>query len=120
MNTQKLKSYRRRINRQIKELGSTPKGLFNNLEMAESLPDEYDRAAHEYDSGFQFIFRDRERKLIYGLRGAVNRIEKGVFGICESCGSKIPEKRLQANPLAVLCIDCKKKEEKGRCGKKFV
>lgn len=119
MNTRKLKSYRLSIDRQIKEVSSASKGLFSNREIAENFPDLYDRAAHEYDSGFQLIFKDRERKLMSGLHGAVSRIEKGVYGKCEGCGIRIPEERMRANPLAVLCIDCKKKEEKFSPGKKF-
>lgn len=117
MNYRKLKSHRRRIDRRISELGREPKSLFNNPELSERMADLYDQAAHEYDSGCRLIFSDRERRLISGLRGAVERIENGAFGKCEGCGSRIPEQRMQANPLAVLCIDCKKKEEKNYPGR---
>ena len=49
-----------------------------------------------------------------GLRNidtALEKIEEGTFGICESCEKKINKERLKAVPYASLCIDCKRKEE---------
>lgn len=37
---------------------------------------------------------------------ALDKIEKGKYGVCENCGKKIEEKRLKAVPEARLCIDC--------------
>jgi RNA polymerase-binding transcription factor len=46
------------------------------------------------------------------MQEAIKRIDDGTFGLCESCGGNISEKRLQARPVTTLCIDCKTKEEK--------
>ena len=37
------------------------------------------------------------------LRGALNKIEKGNYGLCEVCSEPIDEKRLEANPSAKEC-----------------
>ena len=42
---------------------------------------------------------------------ALEKIEEGTFGICESCEKKINKERLKAVPYASLCIDCKREEE---------
>jgi DnaK suppressor protein len=55
--------------------------------------------------------RDRERKLILKIREALQRIEDGNFGVCESCGDDIGIDRLQARPVTTLCIECKRKQE---------
>jgi len=39
---------------------------------------------------------------------ALNKIEKGKYGICEECGKKIQIKRLEACPEARFCIKYKK------------
>ncbi|MDY4888375.1 MAG: TraR/DksA family transcriptional regulator [Sphaerochaetaceae bacterium] len=44
---------------------------------------------------------------------AIIRVHEGRYGVCLKCGCKIPEKRLRAIPYAVLCVDCKSKEEAG-------
>ncbi len=76
-----------------------------------NLPDPSDRATLESDRNFTLRIRDRERKLISKIKEALERIENGTYGICESCGEDISEARLTARPVTTLCIDCKKKQE---------
>lgn len=42
---------------------------------------------------------------------ALEKIENGTFGVCETCGKKINKERLKAVPYARLCIDCQREEE---------
>lgn len=73
--------------------------------------DPADRASLESDRNFLLRIKDRERKLILKVKEALDRIDNGTFGICESCGKQIAEKRLIARPITTLCIDCKKEGE---------
>jgi DnaK suppressor protein len=75
-------------------------------------PDPTDRASLESDRNFLLRIKDRERKLIMKVKEALDRIDNGTFGICESCGKPISEKRLMARPVTTQCIDCKTEEEK--------
>ena len=59
-----------------------------------------------------FFFASREGRYLHHLNEALDRIEKGTYGICRTCGKKIQTKRLEAVPHATLCIECKKEEEK--------
>ena len=47
--------------------------------------------------------------LLHKVENALVRIEKGEYGICESCGNDIPTARLDALPYATLCVDCARK-----------
>jgi DnaK suppressor protein len=76
-----------------------------------SFPDPADRASMESDRNFELRIRDRERKLISKIRGALEKIDNGTFGICEVCGEPIDFKRLEARPVTDHCIDCKTDEE---------
>jgi len=76
-----------------------------------SFPDPTDRAAMEADRNFLLRIRDRERKLIVKIREAIDRIDKGTYGICDVCGEDISVKRLKARPVTTQCIECKTKEE---------
>lgn len=52
-----------------------------------------------------------ERTLESNLRDvekALDRIDKGTYGICKYCGKEISEKRLRARPASSSCIECKK------------
>lgn len=77
----------------------------------ETFPDPTDRATLESDRNFMLRIRDRERKLILKIREALQRIEDGSFGFCESCGDDIGVDRLKARPVTTLCIECKRKQE---------
>ena len=77
----------------------------------ENFPDPTDRASLEADRNFMLRIRDREHKLIKKIKKALERIENGTFGICESCGEEIGIERLKARPVTSQCIECKSKEE---------
>jgi DnaK suppressor protein len=54
-----------------------------------------------------------DERLLVAIDAALDRIEAGAYGKCVNCGAHIPEERLEAMPWATLCIDCKRKEERG-------
>lgn len=37
---------------------------------------------------------------------AEERLAEGTYGVCVSCGSPIPDERLEARPFATLCVRC--------------
>ena len=41
------------------------------------------------------------------VTAALDRIERGTYGFCESCGEKIAFERLEIVPTARLCVRCK-------------
>ena len=40
------------------------------------------------------------------IRAALNRLDKGTYGVCGRCGEDIPEGRLKALPFALTCTGC--------------
>ena len=92
----------------LDEANKTVSGMSNPNE---NLPDPADRATLESDRNFTLRIRDRERKLIGKIKEALERIENGTYGICESCQEEISHNRLMARPVTTLCIDCKKRQE---------
>ncbi len=76
-----------------------------------NIPDPNDRATVESDRSFELRLRGRERKLMEKINEALARIKGGTYGICRECGDKISIKRLEARPVAELCIECKTLQE---------
>ena len=74
---------------------------------AASFPDPNDRATQEEEFTLELRTRDRERKLIKKITLSLEDMDKGDYGYCESCGTEIGIRRLEARPTATLCIDCK-------------
>lgn len=97
-----------RLESLLAEASGTVSGM---IDEKPGFPDPTDRAAMESDRNFTLRIRDRERKLIAKIREALERIEDGTYGICESCGENISIKRLKARPVTTQCIECKTKEE---------
>lgn len=83
----------------------------NELPGQTAFPDLGDQATAEIDRNFMLKLRGRERKLLKKIEDAIERIDKGVFGICDRCGEEINIKRLEARPVTTMCIDCKTQEE---------
>jgi len=46
------------------------------------------------------------------IDSALARIRQGKYGICIKCDKRIPQKRLEAIPYALMCIECKSEEER--------
>ncbi len=113
MKPEKLDHFRALLNSKIAELlDDAEKTVSEMTDEKENFPDPNDRASLESDRNFELRIRDRERKLIRKMQEALDRIDKGTFGICDRCGGPISEKRLNARPVTTLCIDCKTKEER--------
>ena len=47
--------------------------------------------------------------LLGKVERALDNIDKGTYGICESCGKPIPMARLDVLPYVTLCVDCARK-----------
>lgn len=77
-----------------------------------NFPDPTDRASLESERNFELRIRDRERKLIGKIREAMERLEDGTYGQCESCEEQIGVARLKARPVTTMCIDCKTEQER--------
>lgn len=71
-----------------------------------------DRATVETDAGLELRTRDRYRKLIKKIDQALDKIEKGDYGYCEETGEEIGIKRLEARPIAALCIEAQERHER--------
>ncbi len=94
-------------------LGNAKKAVSGDIHLdPDDFPDEIDTASSEVNLAFMGRLRERERGLLGKIDGALQKIEDGVYGECESCGEEIGLKRLEARPVAELCIDCKSEQEK--------
>ena len=79
---------------------------------AANFPDPNDRATQESEFSLELRTRDRERKLIRKIEEALNRIEDGSYGDCTETGEEIGVKRLEARPVATLCVEAQERRER--------
>lgn len=84
-----------------------------------------DKKEGDYETTFDEIGYDREdnatevdqysdnlsvettlEKRLQDIIDALERMEKGAYGICDNCQKEIDIERLRANPAAKTCIEC--------------
>jgi DnaK suppressor protein len=78
---------------------------------AANFPDPNDRATQESEFGLELRTRDRERKLLKKIDSALARIDGGTYGYCEETGDEIGLRRLEARPVATLCVEAQERRE---------
>jgi RNA polymerase-binding protein DksA len=72
-----------------------------------------DVATVTFDRELDYTLEENEERVLHAIDAALTRIDAGTFGICTNCGQPIAEERLEALPYTTLCIDCKRREERG-------
>lgn len=59
-----------------------------------------------FDFSHNLGLKINELYRIKEIDAALEKLEKGSYGICEFCGKQIARERLEVRPQARLCIDC--------------
>lgn len=108
-------------------LKSEQKRLLGELEQLEASirPSEvrregspFGKREEEATESFEFEKRlaveKQVRDHLAEVEHALDKFEKGTYGLCDSCGQPIAADRLEALPQASLCVNCKAKNAKGR------
>ncbi len=72
-----------------------------------------DLGTDNYEQEFVLGLMDSERQLLKETDDALERIEKGTYGICEGTGKRIPKARLEANPWARYRVEYARMLEQG-------
>ena len=100
-----LKAWRREL---MEEVDRT---VHHMQDEASNFPDPNDRATQESEFGLELRTRDRERKLLKKIDGALERIGDRAYGYCEETGEEIGLKRLEARPVATLSLEAQERRE---------
>lgn len=57
------------------------------------------------------VLGENDESILANVNAALNRIEKGTFGLCCECGIQIGTTRLSAIPYTCFCIQCERRHE---------
>ncbi len=113
MNPQQLEYFKDKLLKWREDLQKESAETLHHMQ-EESLnePDINDRASTETDRSLELRTRDRERKLILKINQALERIVNGTYGYCEETGVPIGIARLDARPIATLCLEAQELHER--------
>jgi DnaK suppressor protein len=112
MSDEQLKHFREILNAWKRELMfEVDRTVHHMQDEAANFPDPNDRATQESEFGLELRTRDRERKLLRKIDSALARIDEGSYGYCDETGEEIGLKRLEARPVATLCLEAQERRE---------
>ena len=109
---QHVEYFRQKLLNWRDELVEDSRETINNLQHeVRDVGDEAERATRETENSLELRTRDRYRKLIAKIDKALSRVEDGEYGYCDETGEKIGLDRLEARPIATLCLDAQERWE---------
>ena len=113
---QQLENERGNLLAQLEELTSDSfDGTQSDMTGEIGLDDDFaDAGSATFERERDLSIQNNVRDLIDQMNRAIQRIEDGNYGTCERCGNPIEAARLKALPHALLCMDCKRREERAR------
>jgi DnaK suppressor protein len=112
MNKEQLEHFRQLLQAWKRELmEEVDRTMLHMKDDAANFPDPNDRATQESEFGLELRTRDRERKLLKKIDSALSRIDDGSYGYCEETGDEIGLRRLEARPVATLCVEAQERRE---------
>ena len=112
MGPKHLAYFRAKLQKWREDLVEESKQTIDNLrDEVRDVGDEAERATRETENSLELRTRDRYRKLIGKIDKALKRIEEGRYGFCEETDEEIGLERLEARPIATLCLDAQERWE---------
>jgi DnaK suppressor protein len=112
MNSMQLEYFRQKLQTWREELLEESRDTLDHLKEENwNEPDLTDRASVETETSIELRTRDRYRKLIDKIEHTIVKINKNDYGYCEETGEKIGLRRLEARPVATLCIEAQMRHE---------
>jgi RNA polymerase-binding transcription factor DksA len=87
----------------------------NGGELSSASGDQHiaDHASETFDRELDETLEENAEHVLEEIGLALDRIQEGTYGTCAVCGQEIPEERLAAVPYATLCIEDRRKQERG-------
>jgi DnaK suppressor protein len=81
-------------------------------EMLATARDEEDQASVSHLAETHLSLLGPKRQELEAIEEALQRLENGTYGICESCGCAIEPRRLEVMPETPFCRNCMSQKEK--------
>jgi DnaK suppressor protein len=107
-----LEYFRQKLLKWRTDLIEESQETINNLRgEVRDVGDEAERASRETENSLELRTRDRYRKLLGKIDQALGRVDDGSYGFCEETGEEIGLARLEARPIATLCLDAQERWE---------
>ena len=113
MNPRQLEYFRQKLLDWREELLEESQHTIDQMrEAVRDVSDDAERASRETEISFELRTRDRYRKLLTKIGEALKRIDDESYGFCDETGEPIGIERLEARPIATLCLEAQERRER--------
>jgi DnaK suppressor protein len=92
--------------------------VLGRLRVLRGFPAQSEPVMDVPEAAVEDVTRDLEARLVEQgfanlkrIDEALERLDAGLYGICERCHAPLPDERLRALPFAALCQECQRREE---------
>jgi len=113
---QRLEDERERLSKGLEQLRSTAPGVGEYKEGSPYGKKE-EGASEAFELEKRLALENRLIGLLNEVEHALQKYEKGTYGVCDVCGQPIGLERLEVFPQASLCLNCKARQAKNAKGK---
>ncbi len=108
MNEKDLKKFKKRLENLRNEILK----VINKEEQSNNdALDEIDKATQLIEEEMGNLMSNNFYNNLKLVDEALERINKGEYGICQRCGEPIPIRRLEVLPFALYCVKCQEEIE---------
>ena len=108
----RLESEKKRLLEEIKQLEANVRPTQERRE-GSPFGKREEEATESFELEKRLALEKQIRTHLVEVEHALDKFEKGTYGLCDSCGQAIVPDRLEALPQASLCLNCKAKNAKG-------
>lgn len=95
-----------RVERDLAENSRQAKDSLESFSDSDDVPADIAAQASEREK--DQIMGQSVHQTLNQIELALERVEDGSFGVCEMCGTDIPEPRLERIPWVSTCVDCQR------------
>jgi len=111
-----LESERERLNTELEQLAASASTTDERRE-GSPFGKREEEATETLELEKRLVLEKRIKEQLADVGHALQKFEEGTYGQCDSCGQPIDPERLEALPLASLCMKCKAQQGKNAKGK---
>ena len=107
----RLESEQQRLNNELEQLTANVRPAEERRE-GSPFGKREEEATESFELEKRLALEKRLRDQLAEIEHALEKFEKGTYGLCDSCEQPIAAERLEALPQASLCVACKTKSAK--------
>ena len=108
-----LESKRKRLLEELEELEDSSRSTEVRRE-GSPFGTREEEATESFELEKRVAVEKQVRDHLAEVEHALEKFEKGTYGVCDGCGQPIAANRLEALPQASLCLSCKAQNVKSR------